>query len=222
MLLMLYLGLIARRQRWGLTLWGWITLGLGGCVLGVLCVHTIHGFLAPSQPIECDLLVVEGWLNDYALEEAIQTFEDHSCRLLVTTGTPILQGSSLLSYRNYAKLAASILERKGFATNRLRAVPSPLVKRDRTYASALALKQWLPQAGIDVRAVNLFSLGPHARRSWWLYRKALGDEIAVGVIAAQTVRYDPKAWWKSSNGVRLVLDEMIAYVYARFLFTPNG
>ena len=34
--------------------------------------------------------------------------------------------------------------------------------------------------------------------------------------------YDPRHWWKSSQGVRSVLDEMIAYGYARFLFSTSA
>ncbi len=214
------LGLMARKPRWSLTLWGWMLLVFGVGAFGVVFVRSIHRFLSPYQPVVCDVLVVEGWLHDYALQEAMQAFATYHCQLLVTTGTPILQGSHLLPYRSYAELAASTFERLGFDPNRLRAVPSPLVKRDRTYASALALKQWLPQAGFEVRTINLFSLGVHARRSWLLFKKALGDDVEVGIIPAQVVRYEPKAWWTSSNGVRAVLDEMIAYVYAWLLFSP--
>jgi len=40
----------------------------------------------------------------------------------------------------------------------------------------------------------------------------------VGVIAIEHREYDPKHWWVSSNGVRTVLDELIAYAYALIIF----
>ena len=33
--------------------------------------------------------------------------------------------------------------------------------------------------------------------------------------------YDPKRWWCYSEGVREILGETIAYVYARFFFFPK-
>jgi uncharacterized SAM-binding protein YcdF (DUF218 family) len=98
------------------------------------------------------------------------------------------------------------------------AIPAPPVIRDRTYASAVALKDWLKKAPFPIKGINLVSLGTHARRSRLLFEKALGSGITVGIIAIPDVRYDPQAWWKSSLGVRLTLDELIAYLYARFFF----
>ena len=36
-----------------------------------------------------------------------------------------------------------------------------------------------------------------------------------GIIAVEDQDYDSKRWWESSDGVRTVIGEMIAYVYAR-------
>lgn len=63
----------------------------------------------------------------------------------------------------------------------------------------------------------MFSLDVHTRRSWFLFRKILTPQVQVGAIAARTHDYDPNKWWVSSQGVRTILDEGIAYIYARFL-----
>jgi hypothetical protein len=63
-------------------------------------------------------------------------------------------------------------------------------------------------------------LGAHARRSWLLFEKVLGPTTRVGIIAVEDCDYDPKRWWRASQGVRIVLDELIAYCYARFVFSP--
>ena len=68
--------------------------------------------------------------------------------------------------------------------------------------------------------VDVFTLGAHARRSRLLFEKALGDEVAMGVIAAPDQTYDQDHWWRSSNGVRTVLSELIAYLYAVIFFHP--
>jgi hypothetical protein len=40
------------------------------------------------------------------------------------------------------------------------------------------------------------------------------------VIAANDQTYDANHWWRSSNGVRDVMGELIAYVYAVGFFDP--
>ena len=70
------------------------------------------------------------------------------------------------------------------------------------------------QASIDV-----ISMGVHARRSWVLFKKAI-PLMDVGVIAITPNNYDTSRWWLSSEGVRNVISESIAYIYARFIFSP--
>ena len=101
------------------------------------------------------------------------------------------------------------------------AVPSMPVRQDRTYASALALKDWLAAHNLNPSGLNLMTLGPHARRSRLLFHKALGKGVDVGVISVASQDYDPKHWWHSSQGVRVVLSESIAYTYASLFFHPK-
>jgi hypothetical protein len=54
-----------------------------------------------------------------------------------------------------------------------------------------------------------------------LYKEAIGEEIPVGIIAFEDREYDPKRWWKTSSGVRTVLGETIAYIYAKLLFNSE-
>ncbi|NEQ28448.1 MAG: YdcF family protein, partial [Microcoleus sp. SIO2G3] len=68
-----------------------------------------------------------------------------------------------------------------------------------------------------LESVNLFTNDAHARRSWLIYKQVLAPKIKVGVIAAEPAEYDPKKWWVSSEGVRTIISEAIAYVYALFV-----
>jgi hypothetical protein len=63
-------------------------------------------------------------------------------------------------------------------------------------------------------------MGPHARRSRLIFQKAFRDEVGVGVISVPDDEYDQGHWWTTSAGVRTVLGEVIAYLYARFFFHP--
>jgi hypothetical protein len=184
----------------------------------MVTLHGIHSFFAVNHPVKSEVMVVEGWLPDSALEQALLEFNQRHCRLLLVTGGPIEQGHMLARYKNFAELGAAILEHLGLDRRMIRVIPTPNAIRDRTYASAVALEDWLNHLPEPVTAINLVSFGTHARRSRLLFEKALGPGIAVGIIAIPDPRYDPRAWWKASLGVRTTMDELIAYLYARFLF----
>ena len=218
---MAFFGFIKRKERWSLTATGWIALIVVVAAVLVAAVLTVHPFLAVNDPVEGEILVVEGWLPDYAMEGAIQQFRSRDYRLLVTTGGPLCKGHYLMEYKTSAELSAAVLKQMGLDENQVKALPTPVVSMNRTYASALALKEWLDNSRPAIKAVDVFSQGPHARRTRLLFEKALGDEIRVGIIAAPDEDYDPRRWWMTSDGFRTVIDETIAYLYARFLFYPQ-
>jgi hypothetical protein len=83
------------------------------------------------------------------------------------------------------------------------------------------VRQWAEASGTPVESVDVYSLGPHARRSRWLYQQAFGDAVAVGVIAAAPRAYDPAVWWRSSDGARAVLSELAAWLWVRTFFYPG-
>jgi hypothetical protein len=99
-------------------------------------------------------------------------------------------------------------------------VASHVIGRDRTYYSAVALRDWFHKHNMNVQSFNIVAESTHARRTWLLFQEAFGDEVKVGVIAIQNPDYDPKLWWRSSDGFRDVIGEGIAYFYAKFLFHP--
>ena len=216
------LGLVEKRECRTLTWRGRGLVLLGMIALAIFGILSISPFLAVTAPVQDELLVVEGWIPDYALEQAITQFHHHPYRLLVTTGGALQEGSRLVTYRTNAELAAAILKQAGFDARLLTAVPSPPgLTKDRTYGSAVALRNWLRNAYPELKQLDVLTLGTHSRRTRLLFQKALGDSIRVGIIAVQDRDFDPDRWWMSSSGFRTVLDEGIAYFYARFLFHPD-
>jgi hypothetical protein len=214
------LGLLRRRQCLVPTLRGWLLLALGLTALALIGIFGISPFLAVTDPVPGGVLVVEGWVPDYIFEAAIAEFRrDHYARLFVT-GIPLQQGAPLSEYKNYAYMGAATLVKLGMSTNEVQAVPTGATRRDRTYAMALSLKHWLREHDMAAMKVNLMTSGPHARRSRLMFEKALGKGISVGVIAIPANDYDERRWWHSSEGVRTIIDEALAYGYARLLFYP--
>jgi uncharacterized SAM-binding protein YcdF (DUF218 family) len=213
-------GLFGRRQCLVPTLRGWVLLALSFAALALLAARVLYPFLAVTDSVPGGVLVVEGWVADYMLEAAVAEYKrDHYARLFVT-GVPLQQGAPLSEYQNYAQLGAATLLKLGLSTNDVQAVPTGLTRRDRTYATALSLRSWWREHEMAPTKVNLVTGGPHARRSRLLFEKALGQGVTVGVIAIPANDYDERRWWNSSQGVRIVTGEALAYVYARLLFYP--
>jgi hypothetical protein len=187
-----------------------------------LIVRSAYPFLAVNDPVESRLLVVEGWLPDHALEVVSREFGSGRYDLIATTGEELLVGSYLSPFRSFAGLAAETLKRLGVPSTMVVAVPASRVKRDRTVASAIALKRWLGQSGSNHRALNLATLGAHARRSRSVFQEVLGDSVQVGVIAIPDEGFDPDRWWRTSRGVNTMMDESVGYLYWMLLGSVDG
>jgi hypothetical protein len=214
------LGLLRRRQCLVPTLRGWLLVALSLTALGLVGVLGIGPFLEVTDSVPGGVLVIEGWAPDYMLEAAMAEFKrDHYARLFVT-GLPLQQGAPLSEYTNFASIGAAMLVKLGMNTNEVQSVPTGPTRRDRTYAMALSLKHWLREHDMAPTKVNLMTGGPHARRSRLMFETALGKGVTVGVIAIPANDFDERRWWHSSQGVRTVIGEALAYAYARLLFYP--
>ncbi|NJL47273.1 MAG: DUF218 domain-containing protein [Leptolyngbyaceae cyanobacterium SM2_5_2] len=190
-----------------------LLLGLG-IYLGFL---NLARFLSVSRPVEAQVLIVEGWVGDDALTQASKLFWQEGYRAIITTGPPLLRGTFLSHYKTHAQLAAATLVALGIQADLIIPMPCPAIENYRTYSAALAVQQTLSTQWPDLNAVNLFTVGCHARRSWYIYRRLLQAEgIAVGVIAADP-GFELATWWQTSSGVRTVVGEGIAYLYVRLI-----
>ena len=93
--------LIDKRERWGLTLWGWLAVLIVALFLFLSGISGIHGFLAGEKPVRGEILVVEGWIPDYAIPGAISEFEKNGYELMIAVGGPITLGSHVSGFRRY-------------------------------------------------------------------------------------------------------------------------
>lgn len=216
------LGLLIRKERWGLSWRGWLVLLLAILLAGWGWVLNIHPFLAVTRRVPTKILVVEGWTHYYGVGAALSEFRAGQYDRLLTTGGPVEgYGPSSSIYDTDAWQSAILLKKAGLPAASVQAVPSCFVGRDRTYNSAVALRNWLQEHIPHVDSVNVLTEDTHARRTWLLFQEALGPGIKVGIISARNPDYDAAHWWRSSAGVREVINESIAYVYARIFFHPG-
>ena len=186
----------------------------------VLAVRA-HGFLSVQSPVQTDIIVVSGTVSDSALERiAAGPGASQEVRIL-TVGGPIGRGSHLSSYRDYAALAAATLQQLGIPASRLVAIPAPRSERDRVYATAQALQDWLTSSDARINSLNVYAVGVRGRRTWILFREALGPEVDIGIVSLPDEDYDSAKWWSTSEGFRTVTGELIAYLYVKTLFRPD-
>ena len=215
-----FLGLLQRRQCIVPTWRGWLLMLLvfGGTLM--FCVRNIYGFLAVNDPLPGDVLVIEGWSSDYIIESAIEDFRKSQYKRICITGGPIDFGNPMREHKTFAEYGRAYCLKLGLPADVLHAVPAPAVEKDRSYASALALREWLREHGGGDVKINIAGNGAHSRRTRLVYEKALGPGVRVGISNAEERSFDPKRWWKTSQGFRVVVDETIAYAYARLFFSP--
>ena len=205
-----------------LTWQGWLlVLALVGAALWGLAAH-LYGYLAQTEPVGGEVLVVEGWLSDEGLRQAKARFEAGGYRRMLVTGGPLQKGYHLARYKTHAALAVATLAELGLDPALMTEIPGPPVLRDRTYASAGAVRDWLTANGQGGAPFDILTQGPHARRTYDLYRLALGPDWVFGVIALSPPDYDPERWWTSSAGVDAVIGETIGWVYLRLWFRPGA
>jgi hypothetical protein len=215
------LGLLSRRERWGLSARGWLVCVAGSVACAVTLVLGSYPFLAVTHRVQTPLLVVEGWVDLHGIKAGVAEFHRGGYERVVTTGGPVSGLAGYLTDQSTtAGVGASRLRQAGLPPERVQMAPSREVERDRTYHSAIALRDWCAAHGVALKSINVLTQDVHARRTRLLFQKALGPGVEVGIIAVSHPQYDGRRWWRSSAGVRTVIGESIAYIYARFLFFP--
>jgi len=212
--------LLQKREVVVPTLWGWIALLVAGAVAVLFAALNLHAFLAVDQPVGAKLLVVEGWIEPQGLDQAIAAFRSGRYERVVTTGGPIDRWPPS-GHHTYADLAADYLRRHGLADASVTAVPAPGSSVERTYLSAVMVRAWAGRAGLVLEQLDVFSSGTHARRSRLLYRLAFGGKVRIGVYAARSTDYDGREWWRTSVGVRDVLDQAVGLLWVKCFFWPS-
>ena len=220
--------LFRRRPIWLPTLWGAVLLcGVAG-LLFVLGARTVGGYLSRNDPaggsdgLGARTLVVEGWLDETELNDAIAALVRGRYERVVTAGGPIDSWQEGIVWPTFAERAASYLIRHGVGAVPVVAVPAPASAQDRTFLSAVVIREWAAREHLRLDALDLFSAGVHARRSRLAFRMAFGPGVEVGVLAAAPRRYDVDRWWLTSEGAKSVLGELLSLTWTKCCFWPGA
>ncbi len=194
-------GLLDRKERWSLSWRGRLVLASALLLVGALVLKGVYPFLAITHRVNANILVVEGWIHEYAIRAAVKEFQSNQYQRV--------------------SVGADLLKKWGLPDERLEMVPSRVMDRDRTYGSAVALRNWFLDHNMAVSGIDVVTEDVHARRTRLLFQKAFGKDVQVGIIGVANVDYPANRWWHYSQGLKNVVSEFAAYLYARLLFFPS-
>lgn len=216
-----YFRLVKRKEKNVLTFFGWLVLISCLVLFFLVFIRNIHGFLAKNEPVESKILVIEGWISDYATLQAIDKFRNDNYDLIISIGCELEKGYYLSKYKSTGELTKQSLTAMGVSSDSIVGVNVGQIHKDRTYMTAQKLKMWINQQRPDIKDFNIYTMGTHARRSHILYRMAFGETYNIGIISYESISYDNKKWWNSSKGFKTVITELISFVYTCLFFHPE-
>lgn len=215
-----------RRQVWLPTAWFALAL-LGLATLVVVQLGPgLAGVLGGTEPARglhgegARVLVIEGWLSQSDLEAAAATARSGPYTAVYTTGGRVDSFGREQPWPTYAERAAAYLQTQLAAGRTVTALPSAPSVQERTFLSAVAVRDHLQRGAAPVDAIDVYSSGVHARRTRMLYRLAFGPAVEIGILAAPPQDYVAEAWWRSSAGVKAVLGEVIGLAWTSCCFWP--
>ena len=79
-------GILIRKERWGLSWRGWLLVTSAGLAAAYFTFLNIHPFLAVTNRVNTNVLVVEGSIQRYAIRAGAEEFKNGSYERIFTTG----------------------------------------------------------------------------------------------------------------------------------------
>jgi hypothetical protein len=191
---------------------GWLSILLLLSIPAVWWCSRGESFLSFTQRSAADVLVVEGWIGRRGIRAAVAEFQGGGYHYIVASGG-LTSGRWEDELASYAKMAADEMIRLGIPKEKIVVATADYTENHRTFQSAVAVWRALRSAGILPKAVNIFTFGPHARRSGLVFAKVCSPAINVGIIAWTPTEYRTEPWWRSSERSRELLQETVGFLY---------
>jgi hypothetical protein len=174
-----------------------------------LCFYG-EAFFSLTRRLPAEVLVVEGWIGNDGIRAAAVEFEAGGYQYIVATGG---QTDDRPHSPNYAEIAGQELMRFGIPRDKIIIASTGEIEHERTFKSAAAAWRALQNRGIHPEAINVLTLGPHARRSRLVYAKAYAPATQVGVIAWAPSNYETEPWWRFRGRTKCFLKEIVGYPF---------
>jgi DUF218 domain len=174
-----------------------------------LCIFG-ESFFSLTHRVPAEVLIVEGWIGNDGVRAAAAEFKSGGYQNIVATGGRLEEGQDRSSY---AELAAQELIRSGVPNDKIIVAPTGETEHERSFKAAAATWRALQQRNIHPAAINVLTLGPHARRSRLVYEKVYEPVTQVGAIAWSPASYQVEPWWRSAGRTRCFLKEIVGYPF---------
>lgn len=188
-------------------------------------IYSVSTLLSTTNRTDANILLIEGWLPSYAIDMAHQEFKKNAYDHVITTGirtskygigNPSGMKSTSDDYRSHAESARNELILKGLDPALITAIPGLKVRLNRTLSGALAFRDWLKTSEIEVKGINIVTMGTHARRTQMTYNKVLDKKYTIGIISLPDYQEKRSGKYK----VIKILRESLGLVYYWFILIP--
>lgn len=212
--------LFRKRHMWFPTIWGGLVILLVLTISSLILLRQLAVILAPTAPVtDRTYLVVEGWQEEDSLLAALAVFHAEDYQYMITTGGPNTRFLTPV-YDSYAEQAGAFMLQHGLETEKLIVISAPESAQERTYLSAVMVRDWLALKGTELTELNVHTSHVHARRTRSLYREAFPD-FQIGIYAAAPHSFELHKWWQTSDGAKSVITELIGNVWVSCCFHPG-
>jgi hypothetical protein len=190
-----------------------IIIGIPGVIWLCICGEP---FFSLTRRLSADVLIVEGWIGSEGIRAAAEEFRRGAYRYVVITGgmTSDPTGSDR---SNHAEMARRQLIELEVPESRIILSSTIELEREHTFTLAVRARRSFQDAGIRPTSINVFTLGPHARRSQLVYERVFAPEVPVGVIAFVPSAYHTEPWWLSKRRTGCLLKELVGYPFELML-----
>jgi hypothetical protein len=124
--------------------------------------------------------------------------------------------SVINNFNSNAELSRFRLMSMGIDSTQIKASPGKRVIINRTLTSALSFRDWLKTTKIDIKGINIISLGAHTRRTWMIYNKILHKRYEIGIISLPDYDFNHSRLYRLLKTVR----ETLGIIYYWFILIP--
>jgi hypothetical protein len=211
-------------MRWGIILWAILVFPILYSMIVRPILLGFHDYLCVTKRVETDVLIIEAWLFPELLKQVPEEMAHGKYRYLIIAGTG-MNGERTINksiFKSYPQYAEAQLHGDGMDPGKMVVLPTVEANTHKTYRTAMAVREWLTNNEPEIKSINVFSGGAHARKTYITYKRAFGSGYNIGIIAASIKHYNPHRWWLSFRGIRATAVLSAACLYARFWLMPEN
>jgi len=215
------LKLIKKQHIWLPTIPGLILISITCIAMTIFIINNLANYLAQQQPISKGILVVEGWVSEQTLLQAIHSYKTNPYQQIITTGG-LIKSRQQGKHKSYADSAAAFLLKNGINKSEVTSLPTPDSAQNRTFLSAVIVRDWLIMKKNKNQTIDVVSEGVHARRTLALYQMAFANKREIGIMTGEAEEYPLESWWETSAGAKAVVSEVVGLVWSVCCFNSGG